>query len=558
MGDRIIGIDLGTTSSLVAVAEGSSTKLIPDSQGRTILPSIAVVKKDGSIHVGHEAERLARKYATDDMAIYSLKRVLDKTRSFTWGEVETYPQILTAIILAELKLQAEMYLGEKIDKAVIAVPANFNFFQRQFTKEAALIAGLQPIRIINEASAALFALQDNIEGTVVAADLGGGTFDVSAISCGDGVYEVLATSGDANLGGDDFTDVMYRLILRKSGMSQDEEMIRSDPVTHRRVRDAAEEAKKELSSSPITKVLIPYIKRQVGYDTLGCVVGRDEFENECKDLLERIESVADSLFVPPGRSGSLNMVGSVSTPQQRHFFPRLWEKIKDSYTIKPYHTEKTSQFPTQIDSLEGQGGRVCGVWALGNATRMPAVTRLLRSKGQLLRPRGLRDLKEPVAIGAAKQAGCLSGDLGKNILLIDTTPSSLGLELNGGVFVPLISKNTHVPTRRSNICTTTQANQTSITLRIIEGERFMARDNRVIAVLRLENILPAPAGVPQIEVVFDVDASGLLTTSARDTKTGKASTIVCNDFVLPERTLNEFHGAAQHWLDKRRRNWGTA
>jgi molecular chaperone DnaK len=558
MGDRIIGIDLGTTSSLVAVAEGSSTKLIPDSQGRTILPSIAVVKKDGSIHVGHEAERLARKYATDDMAIYSLKRVLDKTRSLTWGEVETYPQILTAIILAELKLQAEMYLGEKIDKAVIAVPANFNFFQRQFTKEAALIAGLQPLRIINEATAAVFALQENIEGTIVAADLGGGTFDLSAINCGDGVYEVFATAGDASLGGDDFTDVMYRLILRKSGISPDEEIIKSNPITHRRVKDAAKEAKEELSSSPATKVLIRYVARATGYDTIGCTIRRDEFEAECRDLLAKIEKITDGLLLPPGRSGSLNMFESAAEPAKDNFFSRLREKIKRAYTIKSSRAANATQFPIATGSLEGESNRLCGVWVLGNASRMPAVMNLLRTKGKLIRPRGLRDLKEPVAIGAAKQAGCLSGDLGKNILLIDTTPSSLGVELNGGVFVPLISKNTHVPTRRSNIYTTTQANQTSITLRIIEGERYMARDNRVIAVLRLENILPAPAGVPQIEVVFDVDASGLLTTSARDTKTGKASTIVCNDFVLPERTLNEFHGAAQHWLDKRRRNWGTA
>jgi molecular chaperone DnaK len=229
MADRIIGIDLGTTSSMVAVLKDNQLRLIPDSEGRTVLPSIAVVNKDGHIFVGHEAERLARKYSEDDLAIYSLKRVLDNTRSFVWGEIETYPQILTAIILAELKLQAETYLGEEIDKAVIAVPANLNFFQRQFTKEAAMIAGLQTYRIVNEATAALVALPENVEGHVVAADLGGGTFDVSAISCGGGVYEVEATSGDAALGGDDFTEVMYRLILEKSGIAPDENLIRADP-----------------------------------------------------------------------------------------------------------------------------------------------------------------------------------------------------------------------------------------------------------------------------------------------------------------------------------------
>ena len=309
-----VGIDLGTTSSAAAVSDGNSLRLIPDPLGRPILPSLVVIRKDRQFFVGHEAMVEARKYSGENLTIGSLKRMMDRQKEFHWGQVRSSPQVLTALILAELKVQVEMYLGEQVNQAVIAVPANFGFFQRQFTREAALIAGWEVRRIYNEATAAVCALSSRLKQQfVVAADLGGGTFDVSVIDCGDGVYEVRAVGGDDRLGGEDFTDILIKIILRKAASAFDVTFVQNDMLTMRRIKDVAEECKLLLSGSESVLVRVPYIKSRRGtLEDIVCSVSRAEFESECAPLVGRMERIVDQALREANRSCCLTTSRYVS------------------------------------------------------------------------------------------------------------------------------------------------------------------------------------------------------------------------------------------------------
>jgi molecular chaperone DnaK len=523
----VVGIDLGTTSSAIAISDGRSTRLIPDSFGRTILPSLAVIRDDGQFFVGHEAAIEARKYSGKSLTIGSLKRTMDRQREFHFGNARTSPQLLTALILAELKIQAEMYLGEEVNRAVIAVPANFGFFQRQFTKEAALIAGWEVLRIYNEATAAVCALASKEDQTVVAADLGGGTFDVSVIGFGDGIYEVRSAGGDGRLGGEDFTDILIKIILKKAANDFDINSVRNDPITMRRIKDVAEESKLLLSGSESVEVKVPFIKtHRDKLENIVCTIRREEFETECKPLLDRIERVIEEVL---------------------HY----------------YGHNKLGQ---------------PNIWLLGNASRMPAISRRLRAKYSV-KPPGLSDLKASVALGAANLAAFLMG-MDKNRLLLDVTPCALGIQTQDKDFETLIPKNSTVPTRITKTFTTTSNNQTTISVSILEEAERTSERHKVIGTLKMENIPARPAGNQKIEVVFDVDANNILHVSAKAegfdathkkvwgifTKKnastagwdGQTVKVTCNNLALSNETLNQYHQVVQRWMQERRKRWPQA
>ena len=527
MSSRIIGIDLGTTSSIVAISDGNSPRLIPDSFGRTILPSLVVIRKDRQFFVGHEAVAEARKYSGENLTIGSLKRMMDRKKEFHHGEVRSSPQVLTAMILAELKVQAEMYLGEEVTKAVIAVPANFGFYQRQFTKEAARIAGLEMFGIMNEATAAVCALSSKLEGRVIAADLGGGTFDVSAIECGDGVFEVKAAGGDDRLGGEDFTDILIKIILRKAANDFDIAYAQNDPLTMRRIKDVAEETKVLLSGSESVEVRVPYIKSyRDRLENIVCTVSRAEFEIDCEPFFCRMGNIIEQV-------------------------------LRDA----------------------GLQSNQANIWLLGNASRMPAIGRHLRRKFSV-KPPSLSDLKASVALGAAKRGASFAG-LEKNFLLLDVTPRSLGIPSRDGGFETLIEKHTTVPTIKTKTFVTASDNQTSISIPILEEAERESESHRVIGTLKMDNIPARRAGVQKIEVVFDVDCNNILSVSAKadgfkaSSKSmwnffakkkeenpiawdGKTVNVTCNDFELPRETLNQYRFLVQDWIEQRRKRWPTA
>ena len=383
MGSRIIGIDLGTSSSLVAVIDGSEPRLIADQQGRTAMPSLVVIKEDRSIKVGHDAENEARKYSDKNLLVASLKRSIGKNKEYGWHDSRMPVQVLAAIILAELKIRAELYLGERVEKAVIAVPAHFSFSQRQLTKEAALIAGLEPVRIVNEATASMCALRDRLEGEVVTADLGGGTFDVSAIAFGEGVFEVVATAGDERLGGDDFTAEVSKLILANMESQFEPQFVRSDPITSQRLMDAAEDAKKQLSFAQAVEVKIPFVRTRNGsYHTLACTITRNQFETVCHPLFERIMKLVDKVcsasrfWEPP--------ITAPSTSSQTSGQPKKCNWLK-----RMFFREKSSR--RNIAARRVPFGPV--LWVIGNASRIPEIRRRLQYKYCLWHPPGVFDLK---------------------------------------------------------------------------------------------------------------------------------------------------------------------
>jgi molecular chaperone DnaK len=452
-------------------------------------------------------------------------------------------QVLAAIILAELKVRAEMYLGKEVKQAVIAIPAHFSFSQRQCTKEAALIAGLQPLRIVNEATASMLVLRDQLEGQVVNADLGGGTFDVSAIEFGNGIFQVVATAGDERLGGDDFTAEISKLILANMGPQFDPQFMRSDPITSQRLMDAAEDAKKQLSSAEAVEVKIPFVPTRSGtYETLLCTITRNQFETVCRPLFERIMKLVDQVCsasrfsappIPP-RSASLQ-------PKKRNWLKRLFSREKS------LQQNVAARIPPETSESSVRPA----IWLIGNASRIPEIRSRLQYKYRMWHPPGVLGLKEPVALGAAKIAGVLQGTV-RESLLLDVTPNTLGIETKGGVASPIIPKNTSIPTRKSHLFTTVDDNQTSISVRIVEGERPLSKDNKVLGTLRIDNVPMARAGVPKIEVCFDVDANGLLRVRATDYATKKTTELRCSELVLPEKQLNEYHSLVQKWIRQRR------
>ena len=466
---KIIGIDLGTTNSCVAVMEGGQPTVIANQEGARTTPSIVAFTKTGERLVGEPAKRQAVTNA--EKTIASIKRDMGTDRGRTIDGKKYSPQQISAMILQKLKGDAEAHLGEKVTEAVITVPAYFNDAQRQATKDAGKIAGLEVKRIINEPTAAALAygLDNENEQKIMVYDLGGGTFDVSIIEIGDGVIEVLATSGDNRLGGDDFdqkiTDWMLSEFKAKEGVD-----LSSDKMALQRLKEAAEKAKKELSSATTTNINLPFITATAeGPKHLDMDLTRAKFDELTHDLVERTAVPVQNALKDAGLTAS----------------------------------------------------ELSKVLLVGGSTRIPAVQDKVRSlTGH--DPSATLNPDECVAIGASIQGGKLAGDAGAGeILLLDVTPLSLSIETMGGIATRLIERNTTIPTKKSQVFSTAEDNQTAVDINVVQGERQFARDNKSLGQFRLDGIPPARRGVPQIEVTFDIDANGIVNVSAKDLGTGK-------------------------------------
>ncbi|BAL98777.1 MULTISPECIES: molecular chaperone DnaK [Caldilinea] len=494
---KIIGIDLGTTNSVVAVMEGGNPTVIPNAEGSRTTPSVVAFNKSGERLVGITAKRQA--IVNPENTVYSVKRLMgrrfddpetQKTRKMVpytivegpngdarvsipiKNKVYT-PQEISAMILAKLKRDAENYLGEEVKQAVITVPAYFNDSQRQATKDAGQIAGLEVLRIINEPTAAALAygLDKKKDETILVFDLGGGTFDVSVLEVGDGVIEVKATNGDTMLGGDDWDERIVRWLIEEFKKEQGIDLS-GDRQALQRLREAAEKAKIELSTVTQTEINLPFITADsTGPKHLVMTLTRAKFEQLTADLLERCK---------------------------QPFFNAL----KDAGLT-----------PKDLDE----------VVLVGGSTRMPMVQELVRQLTGKEPHKGVNP-DEVVAVGAAIQAGVLGGEV-SDLLLLDVTPLSLGLETLGGVMTVLIPRNTTIPTRKTEIFSTAADNQTAVDIHVLQGERPLAKDNKTLGTFRLDGIPPAPRGVPQIEVTFDIDANGILHVTAKDKATGKEQSI---------------------------------
>ena len=466
---KIIGIDLGTTNSCVAVMEGGKPVVIPNSEGSRTTPSVVAFTKTGERLIGEPAKRQAVTNA--DRTISSIKRHMGTDYKVTIDGKSYTPQEISAMILQKLKADAESYLGEKVTEAVITVPAYFNDAQRQATKDAGKIAGLDVKRIINEPTAAALAygLDNDAEQKIMVYDLGGGTFDVSIIEIGDGVIEVLATNGDTHLGGDDFdnkiTDWLVSEFKKAEGVD-----LSTDKMALQRLREAAEKAKKELSTATTTNINLPFITATAeGPKHLDITLTRAKFDELTLDLIER-----------------------TAVPVQN--------ALKDA-----------------------------GITAsdLGKVLLVGGSTRMINAQEKVKALTGMEPSKsinpdEGVAIGAGIQGGKLSGEAGSgDVLLLDVTPLSLSIETMGGVATRLIERNTTIPTKKSQVFSTAADNQEAVDIHVVQGERQFARDNKTLGQFRLDGILPAKRGVPQIEVTFDIDANGIVNVSAKDLGTGK-------------------------------------
>lgn len=499
---KIIGIDLGTTNSCVAVMEGGEAVVIPNREGSRTTPSVVGFSKDGERLIGEVAKRQA--ITNPDRTVMSIKRHMGSDYKVTIGDKQYTPQEISAMILQKLKSDAEEYLGEKVTKAVITVPAYFNDSQRQATKDAGKIAGLEVERIVNEPTAAALAygLEKEDDQTILVFDLGGGTFDVSILELGDGFFEVKATSGDNQLGGDDFDqaiiDYMVQAFKKENGID-----LSQDKMAMQRLKDAAEKAKKDLSGVLTTNISLPFITADAsGPKHLEMNLSRAKFEDLTKHLVERT--------MGPTR-----------------------QALKDA-----------GLEPKDVDR----------VILVGGSTRIPAVQEAIKQLTGKEPHKGVNP-DEVVALGAAVQAGVLAGDV-KDVVLLDVTPLSLGIETLGGVFTKLIERNTTIPTSKSQIFSTAADNQTSVDIHVLQGEREMAADNKTLGRFQLTDIPPAPRGVPQIEVTFDIDANGIVNVSAKDLGTGKSQKItITSSSGLSEEEIERMVKEAEEHAeeDKKRR-----
>ncbi|WP_019536089.1 molecular chaperone DnaK [Paenibacillus ginsengihumi] len=498
---KVIGIDLGTTNSCVAVMEGGEAVVIPNPEGSRTTPSVVGFKKDGERIVGESAKRQA--ITNPDRTIISIKRHMGTNHKETIDGKEYSPQEISAIILQKLKADAEAYLGQPVTKAVITVPAYFNDSQRQATKDAGKIAGLEVLRIVNEPTAAALAygMEKQEDQTILVYDLGGGTFDVSILELGDGFFEVKATSGDNHLGGDDFDQVIIDYLVAEFKKEHGVDLSK-DKAAVQRLKDAAEKAKKELSGVLTTTISLPFITMVDGVPQhLEMNLTRAKFEELSAHLVERT--------LGPTR-----------------------QALSDAGLT-----------PDQINK----------VVLVGGSTRIPAVQEAIKKLTGKEPHKGVNP-DEVVALGAAVQAGVLTGDV-KDVVLLDVTPLSLGIETAGGVFTKMIDRNTTIPTSKSQVFSTYADNQTSVEIHVLQGERAMAADNKTLGRFILSDIPPAPRGIPQIEVTFDIDANGIVNVSALDKGTGKSQkiTITSSSGLTDEEIDRMMKEAEAHAEEDRKR-----